>query len=1313
MSDERILEEVKIIVEMDTSRLSSESKELANYSKKAFADILKAKEKFEAEGNKKGIQETQKRLKTELQFYKDYFKQLEQGDLQRRKELTLYIEQQKQAHQTYMQQQRERITQQKIEHEARMSQERTYRQELRKREGGTGGIFGAAKNITRYATAAFLTSPYLLALTAISGQIKETITNTLELNKSLYKLAAITKATPADMKAMGDSIRYVTGELNYSNKETVDYMITLSRMGVEAENIAKVSKSIAELAKISGSDLGKTGELVVQTMNAFGKSFSDTDYVVNQMNRTINGSALDMEKYATILGYVSAAASEVDVTFEQANSMISLLANSGLKASTVGTSLRNILGELTKDGDSLTDALKRLKDQGLSYADAMELVGKRSANALTILIDKFDQLQVSQAKALADITTTTSQVKLTQESPVEKISKAKNKVTTALELAMGGQISRKDALSQLNGSEKQAFALNLISNLLQENVGADFLSMTVQEQSKFIEDNVRAITAEDPQLISVLGLGSGVGINKARLDKFVTNIVSGKQSELVKSKTEQAVSQAADKLKKIAKTGKFSTAYQKAGGGEAGNKAYNDAVYATSELELRSIFQDAGLAVESITEDMIKSVSGLGITKFANVESKVYRVGELRTGMKGLQGMGANQEAINQIRKFQEEEKKLIEEICIATNNTHPFCIEKGKGGNKEKVLTFDEVAAQIVGLGIREEINAAKDAVQALITERNEKIKAIEEYAGTEYYEKATKRIDEKFSRDFADVEEKFFGENGIVTNAQKGDIELINNSFDLLEKVRAQVTSSIAKKFKGRESTNEYKNAIAKANKDYETLKQRITSAQTGNVSLIGSARSSLTNKARREIVRDKSTRFDTTAEQERYTDLLAQIASFTSEASVELARLEAELQSIKNQTAGTLDPFKRNKLESKAEGVQKQIWEKEKSVATQTLELYKKAEEVVKERKKKIEDELKNVEMEADISNMSISLMEEGDVALARFGGAKTRDEAYAFVEARKKKQMAQGNAALSTTNRELANIAKQKGKAEETAVKENPATRNALEAFKEYMPSMEELSNFAVDLYTQQQERMLQATLDRINKEIEAEQEKVERENSINSGALELGLISQGEYARRKEELEENFIKKKDALMKKAFEAEKKAEAKMAVVKGAQRLAEIALNVYVAESKKGAFGLATAAAAIAAFTPLAVAQTAAEVAAINKREYVPQKFSRGGLIQGEPHSRGGVPFTVNGKSGFEAEGGEFIVRKSSTSKYFNELTQINNDTFDRNSYYYNNEALVERLDILINQNSRPLRAFVSENDLRNDEVARKTKQNRATV
>src|SRR5690606_31575243 len=49
--------------------------------------------------------------------------------------------------------------------------------------------------------------------------------------------------------------------------------------------------------------------------------------------------------------------------------------------------------------------------------------------------------------------------------------------------------------------------------------------------------------------------------------------------------------------------------------------------------------------------------------------------------------------------------------------------------------------------------------------------------------------------------------------------------------------------------------------------------------------------------------------------------------------------------------------------------------------------------------------------------------------------------------------------------------------------------------------------------------------------------------------------------------------------------------------------------------------------------------------------------GGVLKGRSHAQGGIPFTVGGRPGFEAEGGEAIINKRSTQMFRPLLSRIN--------------------------------------------------------
>jgi hypothetical protein len=54
---------------------------------------------------------------------------------------------------------------------------------------------------------------------------------------------------------------------------------------------------------------------------------------------------------------------------------------------------------------------------------------------------------------------------------------------------------------------------------------------------------------------------------------------------------------------------------------------------------------------------------------------------------------------------------------------------------------------------------------------------------------------------------------------------------------------------------------------------------------------------------------------------------------------------------------------------------------------------------------------------------------------------------------------------------------------------------------------------------------------------------------------------------------------------------------------------------------------------------------------------QQYEQGGLLKGPLHTQGGIPFTIAGQPGFEAEGGEFMINRRSAAAFLPQLMAIN--------------------------------------------------------
>jgi hypothetical protein len=243
-------------------------------------------------------------------------------------------------------------------------------------------------------------------------------------------------------------------------------------------------------------------------------------------------------------------------------------------------------------------------------------------------------------------------------------------------------------------------------------------------------------------------------------------------------------------------------------------------------------------------------------------------------------------------------------------------------------------------------------------------------------------------------------------------------------------------------------------------------------------------------------------------------------------------------------------------------------------------------------------------------------------------------------------------------------------------------------------------------------------------LEAEKDEIaaryETEEDILKSQLNNQLITESQYRQKQKELRKAQIAEENEIDKKIFESEKKRDRQNATTGYLQALAAIIPNLIVYDKEANPIGLSIKAALSGA---LATASYGAELAAISQRKFVGKKFAEGGMVNGPSHAEGGVPFTVQGRGGYEMEGGEYIVNKRATSMHRDLLERINksgkmNPTVGRMKFAEGGlvssplnesvdylKAIAEATTSTAIGVSKPVRAFVSSKDLRTNENERR--------
>ena len=198
----------------------------------------------------------------------------------------------------------------------------------------------------------------------------------------------------------------------------------------------------------------------------------------------------------------------------------------------------------------------------------------------------------------------------------------------------------------------------------------------------------------------------------------------------------------------------------------------------------------------------------------------------------------------------------------------------------------------------------------------------------------------------------------------------------------------------------------------------------------------------------------------------------------------------------------------------------------------------------------------------------------------------------------------------------------------------------------------------------QERLLVMQEQNASK-FDIEQEQIRQNYEKEKGELDELLsskqISQEEYnkksvilTKKKTQDELKLEKAKEeaklSLAQSVFGGLKSLAGEQSALGKAAAIAEATINTYLGVSKAISQGLPMGA-VMAAVTLATGMMNVAKIANTDV------KYEKGGLLKGKSHSEGGIPFTVAGRGGFEAEGGEYIVNKRATAMYFPVLEAIN--------------------------------------------------------
>ena len=220
---------------------------------------------------------------------------------------------------------------------------------------------------------AFQAAGEALAAAGIVAGIKElgaayvgTVQAAGEFGAAMSNVEALSGASAGEMAALNAQAKELGATTKFTAMESGEAMGYMGMAGWNARQMLAGMPGVLDLAAASGEDLAGVSDIVTDSLTGFGMTAADTGRFVDVLAMASSKSNTNVSMLGESFKYAAPLCGTLGYTAEDAAVMLGLMANSGIKASQAGTTLRTALSNMiapTKDQAAEMDRL------GLSLTD--------------------------------------------------------------------------------------------------------------------------------------------------------------------------------------------------------------------------------------------------------------------------------------------------------------------------------------------------------------------------------------------------------------------------------------------------------------------------------------------------------------------------------------------------------------------------------------------------------------------------------------------------------------------------------------------------------------------------------------------------------------------------------------------------------------------------------------------------------------------------------------------------------------------------------------------------------------------------------
>lgn len=202
--------------------------------------------------------------------------------------------------------------------------------------------------------------------TAAAGGLAAAAKTFIDFESGMSKVAAVSGATGKDLEALTEKAKEMGETTAFSASESAEALYYMGLAGWKTQDMIDGIAPIMNLAAAAGEELGTTSDIVTDALTAFGLEAKDAAHFADVLAAASSNSNTTVGMMGEAFKYAAPVAGSLGYSVEDVSLALGLMANSGIKASMAGTSLRNMINRMAKPTKESETAMNRL---GLSLSD--------------------------------------------------------------------------------------------------------------------------------------------------------------------------------------------------------------------------------------------------------------------------------------------------------------------------------------------------------------------------------------------------------------------------------------------------------------------------------------------------------------------------------------------------------------------------------------------------------------------------------------------------------------------------------------------------------------------------------------------------------------------------------------------------------------------------------------------------------------------------------------------------------------------------------------------------------------------------------